>query len=86
LIERFESFPSSRPNAGVRQLAGPSGEVWGAESGNDRLVRIRVGSGPGRRRATHNRLAAWPHRLSDASMASGKYWHERHRPGVAGTG
>lgn len=39
--ERFESFPSDRPNAAVRQLLGRAGEVWGAESGTDRLVVIR---------------------------------------------
>ena len=41
--ETFSSFPSDRPGAQVRQLAGRSGEVWGAESGNDRLVRISTG-------------------------------------------
>ena len=39
--ERFESFPSTRTNANVRQMAGRLGEVWGAESGTDRLVVIR---------------------------------------------
>jgi len=38
--QRFESFPSDRSGAAVRQLLGRAGEVWGAESGNDRLVRI----------------------------------------------
>jgi virginiamycin B lyase len=41
--ERFASFPSDRPRANVRQLLGRRGEVWGAESGTDRLVRIRQG-------------------------------------------
>jgi virginiamycin B lyase len=41
LTGKFESFPSSRANAGVRQLLGRRGEVWGAESGNDRLVRVK---------------------------------------------
>jgi virginiamycin B lyase len=36
--EQFESFPSTRPRADVRQILGRSGEVWGAESGLDRLV------------------------------------------------
>lgn len=36
--ETFQSFVSSRDRAAVRQLAGRPGEVWGAESGNDRLV------------------------------------------------
>jgi virginiamycin B lyase len=40
---RFASFPSDRPSANVRQLLGREGEVWGAESGTDRLVRIRHG-------------------------------------------
>jgi virginiamycin B lyase len=39
--EAFESFPSNRPGAAVRQMLGRSGEVWGAESGTDRLVVIR---------------------------------------------
>ena len=39
--EQFESFPSDRRNASVRQLLGRPGELWGAESGADRLVVIR---------------------------------------------
>jgi virginiamycin B lyase len=39
--EMFASFPSDRPEASVRQLNGREGEVWGAESGTDRLVVIR---------------------------------------------
>jgi len=39
--EKFESFPSTRTNANVRQMAGRAGEAWGAESGTDRLVVIR---------------------------------------------
>jgi virginiamycin B lyase len=39
--EAFLSFPSDRPSANVRQLNGRGGEVWGAESGTDRLVVIR---------------------------------------------
>src|SRR5206468_13129341 len=38
----FKSFPSDRNDADVRQLLGRSGEVWGAESGTDRLVVIRT--------------------------------------------
>jgi virginiamycin B lyase len=38
LTAKFESFPSDRRNAAVRQLLGRKGEAWGAESGNDRLV------------------------------------------------
>ncbi len=41
--EDFESFPSDRAGAAVRQLLGRPGEVWGAESGTDRLVLIRTG-------------------------------------------
>jgi virginiamycin B lyase len=39
--ETFESFPSDKQDAAVRQLNGRPGEVWGAESGTDRLVLIR---------------------------------------------
>jgi len=38
--EKFESFPSTKPNANVRQMLGRSGEAWGAESGTERLVRV----------------------------------------------
>jgi virginiamycin B lyase len=38
--EHFDTFVSSRSGASVRQLAGRRGEVWGAESGNSRLVRV----------------------------------------------
>jgi virginiamycin B lyase len=37
----FESFPSNRRRADVRQMLGRPGEMWGAESGTDRLVVIR---------------------------------------------
>jgi virginiamycin B lyase len=39
--ERFESYPSDRSDANVRQMLGRHGEAWGAESGTDRLVVIR---------------------------------------------
>lgn len=39
--EAFTSFPSNRDGARVRQMLGRAGEAWGAESGTDRLVRIR---------------------------------------------
>jgi virginiamycin B lyase len=39
--ETFASFPSNRPGANVRQLLGRKGEVWGAESGTDRLVTLK---------------------------------------------
>jgi virginiamycin B lyase len=38
--EKFDSFPSNRDNADVRQMLGRAGEAWGAESGSDRLVMI----------------------------------------------
>jgi virginiamycin B lyase len=41
VTEKFESFPSNRGNASVRQMLGRPGEMWGAESGTDRLVVIR---------------------------------------------
>ena len=39
--EKFDSFPSNRRRADVRQMLGRPGELWGAESGTDRLVVIR---------------------------------------------
>jgi virginiamycin B lyase len=39
--EQFRSFPSDARNASVRQILGRPGEVWGAESGADRLVVVR---------------------------------------------
>ncbi len=42
--EKFSSFPSSLEHANVRQMAGRPGEVWGAESGTDRLVVVRTGA------------------------------------------
>ena len=36
----FTRFASDRAHANVRELQGRAGETWGAESGNDRLVRI----------------------------------------------
>jgi virginiamycin B lyase len=39
--EKFESFPSDKKNASVRQMLGRPGEAWGAESGTDRLVVVR---------------------------------------------
>src|SRR2546430_4184544 len=37
--EKFESFPSNKRGAAVRQMLGRAGEAWGAESGTDRLDR-----------------------------------------------
>jgi virginiamycin B lyase len=39
--EKFESFPSDKKGANVRQMLGRPGELWGAESGTNRLVVIR---------------------------------------------
>ncbi|MFB9265331.1 lyase [Bradyrhizobium erythrophlei] len=38
----FNAFPSDRAGANVRQLDGRPGEVWGCESGQDRLVLIQT--------------------------------------------
>jgi len=40
-IAQFESFPSDRPGANVRQMLGRKGETWIAESGTNRLRVIR---------------------------------------------
>jgi virginiamycin B lyase len=40
LTEKFSVFASDRAGANVRQLDGRAGEIWGAESGTDRLVVI----------------------------------------------
>jgi virginiamycin B lyase len=45
--EAFEAFPLPSPGAAVRQILGRPGEVWGAESGVDKLVVIRTGTGGG---------------------------------------
>jgi virginiamycin B lyase len=39
--EKFESFPSDRPGANVRQMLGRKGEAWAPESGTERLRVIR---------------------------------------------
>ena len=44
--ETFEVFKLPDSPAAVRQLLGRPGEVWGAESGIDRLVVIRTGNQP----------------------------------------
>jgi virginiamycin B lyase len=41
--EQFDTFPLPSPSAAVRQILGRPGEVWGAESGADKLVVIRTG-------------------------------------------
>jgi virginiamycin B lyase len=43
--ETFESFAGSEADASVRQILGRPGEVWAPESGTDRLMLIRTGSG-----------------------------------------
>ncbi len=42
VTETFASYASTKPYANVRQMLGRSGEAWGAESGLDRLVRVRA--------------------------------------------
>jgi virginiamycin B lyase len=39
--EAYETFPSDKKSANVRQMLGRPGEAWGGESGTDRLVVIR---------------------------------------------
>jgi len=41
VTEKFDSFPSDKRGAAVRQMLGRPGEMWGAESGTDRLVVVR---------------------------------------------
>jgi virginiamycin B lyase len=40
--ESFTAFPHPQPNANVRQILGRDGEVWGAMSGQDKLVVVRT--------------------------------------------
>jgi virginiamycin B lyase len=40
--ETFTSYPHPQPNAAVRQILGRSGEVWGAMSGQDKLLLIQT--------------------------------------------
>ena len=42
--QKFQVFSLPTPGANVRQILGRSGEVWGAESGTDKLVVIRTDS------------------------------------------
>jgi virginiamycin B lyase len=39
--EQFEVYPLPSPSAAVRQILGRPGEIWGAESGADKLVVLR---------------------------------------------
>jgi virginiamycin B lyase len=41
--EVFEVYPLQSSPANVRQILGRPGEVWGAESGVDKIVVIRTG-------------------------------------------
>lgn len=41
--EAFDVLPLPDPNANVRQLLGREGEVWGAESGAAKLIRVSTG-------------------------------------------
>ena len=36
--QKWDSYPSNVRSAAVRQMLGRTGEAWGAESANDRLV------------------------------------------------
>ncbi len=40
VTEKFDTFPSTKARANVRQMLGRAGEAWGAESGVDRLVMV----------------------------------------------
>ena len=40
--QKFQVFSLPTPNSSVRQILGGPGEVWGAESGTDKLVVIRT--------------------------------------------
>jgi virginiamycin B lyase len=51
--ETFLSFPIPSADASVRQMLGRPGEVWGAESGTDKLIASR-------RHARRSRECAWP--------------------------
>lgn len=44
VTETFESYPLPSMAGNVRQILGRPGEVWGAESGVDKLIVIRTGS------------------------------------------
>jgi len=43
-LEQFTVYEIPSPNAQIRQILGRPGEVWGAESGTDKLVVIRTAS------------------------------------------
>ena len=56
VTEKFNAFPSDKPGANVRQMAGRPGEAWGGESGTNRLVVIQTVA----LREIFRRLAAAP--------------------------
>lgn len=41
-VEKFEAFSIPSPEANVRQILGRTGEVWGAESGTDKILLIQI--------------------------------------------
>jgi virginiamycin B lyase len=41
-LETFEVFDLPSPGAQIRQILGRPGEVWGGESGTDKLVVVRT--------------------------------------------
>ena len=41
-LETFEVFELPSPGANVRQILGRPGEIWGGESGTDKLVVVRT--------------------------------------------
>ena len=46
LYETFSKFEIPSPEANIRQILGIEGEIWGAESGTDRLLMIKSDSLP----------------------------------------
>lgn len=42
--ETFTSYPLPSPNGAVRQILGRPGEIWGPESGADKVIVIRTGN------------------------------------------
>jgi virginiamycin B lyase len=41
-LETFEVFELFSPGANMRQILGRPGEIWGGESGTDKLVVVRT--------------------------------------------
>lgn len=42
ITETFTAYPLLSPNANVRQLLGRSGELWGGESSNNKIIVLRT--------------------------------------------